>query len=287
MSEIDKKLEMEKDKESNVSTSNIFDEFEVDEETRKEIEEISINKDAIYYMQKISSVFKYVNYLLLFVILIAWSYVYIQKSESKMLDDKYYLVAICDILNWEWVSIGSNCSSLAISNKKIDDTISLLNKDYLKKLIPVVIKSYEIESIKNSKESIFIIDKSKNKNNPIFILNEFDRIKNEFTWILKEKIRCEEVKINWNILEVKCSAFTTSWDPSIFWFKWEKTINTISWTSITLAASFINYVSRQDNINILDKQKTFETSPYFGEWKFIYQTDFELKFEYSNNTLSL
>ena len=49
MSEIGKKDDEE------LNTSNIFDEFEVDEETKKDINELesSINKDLTYYLEKI------------------------------------------------------------------------------------------------------------------------------------------------------------------------------------------------------------------------------------------
>jgi len=61
--------EIEKNDEEKIDTSNIFDQFEVDEETRKEIEEIAINKDSIYYLKKTGTFLRYVNYLLIFFIL--------------------------------------------------------------------------------------------------------------------------------------------------------------------------------------------------------------------------
>jgi len=70
---------------------------------------------------------------------------------------------------------------LAISIKNIDKNNDILSKEFLKKTIPIIEESYEIDNVKNSKESIFIIDKSLNKNDPLFILNEFDKIKNDFT----------------------------------------------------------------------------------------------------------
>jgi hypothetical protein len=46
--------EIEKKDDEKLNTNNIFDEFEVDEETQKDIDELekSINKDFLYYLEK-------------------------------------------------------------------------------------------------------------------------------------------------------------------------------------------------------------------------------------------
>lgn len=278
--------ETEKNDDSKLNTSNIFDEFEVDEQTKQEIDDIrkDINKNWVYYMNKIWLFFKYINFLFFIVLIIAFSYIFIQKSDSDFVNNKEYLNPICSILSWTNSNSSSNCSSLAISIKNIDKNNDILSKEFLKKTIPIIEESYEIDNVKNSKESIFIIDKSLNKNDPLFILNEFDKIKNDFTWIDKQKIKCSDINIDGNIFEAKCSAFSTLWYDDIPWLNWEKTVNTLNWTSITLASSFINYISENDKINLLDKQKEFNIIPYFWEWNFIYKTDFKLKFEYDHGS---
>jgi phage-related protein len=85
----------------------------------------------------------------------------------------------------------------------------------MKEVVSILEKAYEIDNIQNSKESIFIIDKNKNKNDPYLILNEFDKIKNEFTSIDKKKIQCRNVVIEGNIFEAQCSAFSTLWYDNI------------------------------------------------------------------------
>ncbi len=279
--------ELEKNNDSKLNTSNIFDEFEVDDETRHEIEEISINKDSVYYMKKTASVLTYFNFLVFFVLLILTSYIMIEKSNSDLFNDKEYLSPICNILWWADINLLWECSSLAILNEKVDKNIVTISKEHFTKLVPILKKSYEKENSKNSKEAIFIIDKSKNKTDPILVLNEFDKLKNKFTWIDKDKIRCKDLKINNWVLEAKCSAYSTAWYTDIPWLKGEKTLNTISWTSITLASSFINYLSNSNKFDILEKQKIFETNPYFWEWNYIYMTDFKIRLKFKNNDLSL
>jgi hypothetical protein len=90
-----------------------------------------------------------------------------------------------------------------------------LENIYLKNIISILQKTYEINNIKNSKESIFIIDKNNNKNDPYSILNEFDKIKNEFTSIDKKKIKCDHIIIKGKIFEAKCYAFSTLWYDNI------------------------------------------------------------------------
>ena len=281
MSEIGKKDD------EKLNTSNIFDEFEVDEKTKKDINELekSINKDLPYYLEKIWSGVRLINYVLFILILIFVSYIILQRSTADFLNNKEYLSPFCNILNGTIEDV-ELCSSLAISTSKVEEDISNLQEGYMKKVASILQKTYEIDNVKNSKESIFIIDKNKNKNDPYIILNEFDKIKNEFTSIDKKKIQCKDIVIEGKIFEAKCSAFSTLWYDNIPWLKWEKT-NTISWTSITLASSFINYISNIPNIRLLEKQKTFYSQTYFWEWNYTYKTDFKIKFEYNSTDLSL
>ncbi len=275
------------EKNEKLNTGNIFDEFEVDEKTKKDISKLELwsKKDLFYYIIKIWIVFKILNFMLFFVVFSLFSYIFIQKSTSDFLEDKQYLWPFCSILNWDVVSWDS-CSSLAVSIKNLEKKTHELQSTYLKSIISILQKTYEINNVKNSKESIFIIYKNTNKSDPYEMINEFDKIKNEFTSIDKKKIQCDKIKIKSNIFEAKCSAFSTLWYDNIPWPNWDK-VNTIQWTSISLAGSFVNFISKKSNIRLLEKQKTFSSSPYFGEWNYTYKTDFKIKFEYGSNDLSL
>ncbi len=280
MSEIEKK-------EEEVNTSNIFDEFEIDEETKKDFDnlESSIKKDIFYYLDKFWNVLRFFNYTMFIVISLWLWYIFLQNTNAEFLKDQKYLAPVCSILNWN-IPYSETCSALSVSTKKVDDQIKGLQKDYLTSIISILQKTYEIDNVKNSKESIFIIDKYRNKNDPYYILNEFDKIINEFTSVDKKKIQCDGITITWNVFEAKCGAFSTLWYDNIPWIDWDK-INTIQWTSISLASSFINYLSKIPDIKLLDRQKTFESKPYFWEWNYTYKTDFKIKFEYGRADLSL
>ena len=153
----------EKNWEDILSTSNIFDDFEVDEETKNDINHLkdTDNKDMYYYLNKAWLVFKIINYVFFVLIILLGSYIFLQKSTSDFARDQWYLNSFCNILIWSEHSF-DNCSSLAVSLDKINNKIDALDKLHLKKIIPILEKTYEINNIKNSKESLFIIDKNNN-----------------------------------------------------------------------------------------------------------------------------
>lgn len=274
---------------SNLESSNIFDDFELDSDTKQELEGMSDKtiKDSDYYLSKLWMILKYLNLLFFIILSLLFSYILIQQSSSDIFKQKSYLNPVCSILNWADYNSWNNCSSVKNSISFIDKELSDLSYNYVSKIAPILEKSYEIDNMKNSKESLFIVDKSLNKNDPILILNKFDRIKSDFTSVDKQMIKCEDVNIEWNIFEAKCSAFSDSWDDNIPWANWEKAVNIVSWTSITLASSFLNYLSKDKNIILLDKQKVFESSAYLWEWWYVYKTDFDIKFQYSKDNSNL
>lgn len=262
------------------NTSNIFDEFEVDEETKKDIENIEKAqvKDMLYYFRLISSIFRPINFILFLIIAVWGIYIFAQNSNNIFFNNKAYLWPLCYILSWE-ESVSWNCSSVAILNSELDSSLDQMRSNTLEKILFVLEKSYEFDSVKNSKESLFIIDKNLNRSDPYLILDEFDKLLNTFWSVDKKIIVCNDIEIIWTMFSSKCSAFSWYWSDKIPWLNWEKS-NTIEWTSITLASSFINYLSQNSKVKLIDKQKVFDVKPYFWEWNFVYKTDFDLKFEY-------
>ena len=280
MSEIEKAL-TEDDK---LNTSNIFDEFDIDGEIINELEENKVKKDWMFYIQKIWNFFVYVNFILFIIVVSLFSYIYIETSDSNLFNSKEYLdsIWICNFLNWTDTSFMWACSWLSHTIQKIDFLNKKQSEENLEKVIDILKKSYEINSIKNSKEALFLIDKSKNKNDPIKILNEFDILKNDFASVEKRRIQCDNIIIDWNILKASCSSYSAGWYKNIPWFKWEKTIYTLKWTSITLASSFINYLWNSSMFNVINKQKMFESVPYFWEWNFSHKTNFKIEIQYND-----
>jgi hypothetical protein len=63
-----------------------------------------------------------------------------------------------------------------------------------------------------------------------------------------------------------CDAYSQSYENNwIVWFSWntEKKDEYVSWTSLSLANSFLNYIEKKKDsgFTIIDKQKLFEVEP--------------------------
>jgi len=276
--------------EDDVSMSNIFDNFEVDEDIKETLEE---KKDFLYYINYVWIVFRTFNLIFLMVIIFTWVYIFIQKSDSNKFESKDYLNPICDILSWTGNTLNydflwNNCSSITILNNKIDKEIIKNQKQILLKLVKYVKMKFQSLSIKNSPQVIFALDKTKNKQKIISIFDDFDILKNKFTWIEVSKIQCGKFTIKDNLLELKCFSFSKWWDSNIPWFNGlEVSRNNLNGSSITLASSFINFIEKSWKFMVLDKQKTFNKIPYFWEWPYNYKTEIKLKLKHiSTNILN-
>jgi len=280
-------LENEKNNEKQLNTTNIFDEFDVTEEEQKQ-EELN-KKDLFFFLNTIWNFFKYINLVLLIFILFAGIYLYIQKSDWELMDNKDYLNPICSILTW-WEEIFNweNCSSITILNKKIDDKIKKLKEEEFKLITKTLINNFELYNTSNSQEALFLLDKTKNKNNPYKILEEFESLKSEFSWLNPTKLQCKNISINKNNLSIKCSTFSEwLWQWDIPWFNWELSVNKIHWTTRTMASSFINFIEKSNKFIVKNKPKSFSIKPYFWEFSYSYKTDFTLELELNkqNNKL--
>jgi hypothetical protein len=126
---------------------------------------------------------------------------------------------------------------------------------------------------------------------PLDILEEFDKLKNEFEPINKSRIQCQWASINSNfVLELKCSAYSGNWDTNILWFSWDSIWqNKIEWTSISRAVSFINFLEQKEKSKfiILNKQKEFKFEEIVDNNWYTRKTDFDLKLKFKNNNISL
>lgn len=273
-----------KDKVEDINISNIFEDFDSNIDIDSESEKNETKKDFIYYLNIIWNIFKYLNILFVFVLVFVLSYVWVQLSED--FKEKSYLDPICDLLLWENLNYDElSCSSVSSILWVYEDKLNTKKEDILVKLIPLVQDLYIIEDFKNSKKVNFLLDKSESRDNPILIVKDFDFLKNDFTILDKAQIRCSNIKVSENLLEADCSAFSSLWDSWIPWFNWEKTeANSIWWTSVSLASSFLNYIDLSDNFDVVDMQKVFTYTKVVWEGNFTYKTDFKLKAQYKEST---
>ena len=270
-----------------IDTSNIFEDFGENLEAGDDVDkaEAAAKKDLIFYIKIIWNLFKYLNIFLIIALLIAWGYIWLQLNDQ--FNDKPYLNPICSImlgtdLNYE----EDNCSSLASVEGIYAERLKKENEKKLEKILPILSDLYVIEDFINSKKVNFLFEKTETRNNPLKIIEKFDIIKNDFTQMDKAQIRCSNIRIEENILEVDCEAYSSLWEKGIPWFNWEHSKkDTLVWTSISIASSFINYVDISSMFKIIESQKSFSLQPVVWEGGFIYKTSFSLRLMYDEGNL--
>jgi len=276
-------------KDVNIDSTNIFDEFWVDEKLKEEIKwiEKEKNKDTTYYISTTSNFFTFVNMIILLFFMIFGAYIYIQNDES--INNVSYLTPICDILvDDKWYIDGcSSVSALTIEYEKLNKK---LEEDYYNQNLPLIESIFKNLRFIDSKEVSFLINKTKDKLRVLDILSEFDKMKNDFSPLNKTRIKCIDLNINVeNEITMECSAYSGVWDWNILWYSWKnKWLDKVYWTSISVASSFINFIEKQENPKflILEKPKKFNFVEIVDNNGYTRKTDFKLKLKYINNNIS-
>ncbi len=290
-------------------TDNIFKELSWNIDFwKQEVEDNTVNqKDKWYYMNLSSNILSIINIFLVFFIIWFFFYFSVQKDSSyqnsSLIDPFCFLILWdnrADIDSWEY------CYSVAWLTQKFSSKISELKnaivlwKDKNKWLDSIFYDLYNIENFKSSKEWEFLISNKLNKLKVIDILNDFDKMKDDFLGWSVWNIECKDVKITQEgEMSISCESFSSTWQLAdakeniwIIWNSWEiwKKDDLIGWTSITLAASFLNFIEKNSSYNfeLIDKQKIF-SSEFAWEWAYVKKTKFDLKLKYNNlkNNLSL
>lgn len=283
----------------NTQETNIFSELsgELDFWAKKE-EVVEIKKDKLYYLKMTWKYMFYSN--IWFVVILFMLYLFVSIQNNKDLYNKPFLDPFCFVIlsdeeknTWDYCSsVSSLLQDYELKNKSLTEKIST-------KLSSMIWDVYAIENFVNSKEVSFLIDNKTNRLLVLNMLNDFDNMKNDFTGFDKWKIDCKNLKIsNDYTLDVECNLNSSSWEMSnsawewIVWFSWDRKEWTIDGSSITLAASFLNFIERNPtyNFQLLEKQKDFKSDfVVWEETSYVKKTTIKFKLKYNNikNNLSL
>ena len=276
---------------------NIFKEFswELDFWPEKvSLYKEEVKKDKQYYLKLSNNIFSVLNIVLWFFILFFWLYLSVQNDETQA--DKSYLDPFCFAILWsEFKNTNSYCSSVAslipAYNTKSQD-LTAKTASWLSKIVWDV---YDLENFTNSKEVTFLVNEKTQKLRVLDILNDFDKMKNDFAKTDKQSLVCDNITVNKDSeLDISCEAFSSSWESSdqgwIIWDSWEKN-SSIEWTSITMAVSFLNFIEKNPayNFQVIEKQSDFDSESIVWEWAYVRKTKFSFKLKYNNfkNNLSL
>lgn len=280
---------MDNQKNNDFDNSNIFDELTKDidlENTVKKMKEES-EKDIYDHLSFYSWIIKSLNFLLLLFIIFALAYIFIQKSDK--LNENWYLNLLCPILLWESSNfIEWNCSSVTSFKTSLSNTLISEKKSKFDKIVTILPDAYSIWNLSKSKEVTFLLNNTTDRLKVLQIIQEFDKLKNEYDSVDKNKIKCQNILIDDDfVLNAKCSAYSSYWDESILWFDWNDKNSKVSWTSISVANSFLNYVqTKTSNFTLLSKQKNFSIESVIWNWFYTYKTDFDIKMKYNWSNLS-
>lgn len=279
---------LEEEKKENLNSShNIFEDFSTDANLSEDITNLEKQKkhDSIYYLSISSSLLKGINIILLFLLILSFFYITIQKKQDPIGID--FLEPICWLFLWDTPPFNT-CSWINYVKQEYNKDLEETKKFQFWKISSIIGNLYSFENFIYSKEVSFLLDRARNRVKPIEIISKFDTIKNKFDPIEKWRIQCYDIIIEkTNLLRMTCESYSSDWDKSIIWFAWTKdSQDVINGTSISLANSFINFINKNSkDFTIINKQKIFSTEPFFGNWSYTKKTIFELSLKYNDNNL--
>ena len=278
-------------KQENIDSTNIFEEFSQDESLKSEVKNTQSKKErgTYHYLWLVNGFLKSINItLFLAFIMIAW-YLYIQNNEQ--FKNVSYFDPICWLLVDESaIPTWDSCSSVSSILKTYKERNSEISASYYNSIANIIEDVYYVSNFAFSKDILFLLDKTQNRLSPLSILEEFDRLKNEFEPINKWKLLCNTIKISGDwVLSINCEAYSSRWDRNIVWLTWKnQKSDNVSWTSISIASSFINYLEKNSQeFIILDKQKEFlydDVADYGGYSR---KTAFKITLKLRSNNLLL
>lgn len=261
---------------------NIFSDFNADTSLEEDLkkEKNKINKDIFYYLWIASKYLSFVFIILIIVLVIWYSYFFTQKYSN--FSDNQFLAPVCSVLNGDISNLWNWCNSLNYNKDFLEKELDSLYGEQINDILKIIYLVYEKENFLKTKELSFLLDKSENKLKVLDILEKFDYFKNEFTWIEKKLLRCYNLSIDSSdkTLIMKCDAFSSSYaQDNIIWFSWDREWDKLSWTAISVANSFINFLEKNASkyFIVIDRQKIFDLQNYdWSDW-FTKKTTFDLK----------
>lgn len=280
-----------------VSTDNIFAELSWELNFWKEKEVIWVQvKDSEYYLKLTGTILFFLNIFLGIVTFIWVAFVKIENNDS--LYSRSFLDPVCNFILSESIkNTWESCSSISALLKDYTSKTIDIKKKTVDKLSSIIETAYTIENFSNSKEIVFLMENKSKRLNILNILNDFDNLKNDFSWLDKEMIHCSTITIkDDSILETSCDINSSSWElaneagKGIIWYNGD-TSSFIEGSSISIAASFLNFIEKNSkyNFQLLEKQKDFSSSFITWNGNYIKTTNIKLQLKYNNlkNNLSL
>lgn len=280
-------------------TENIFEELSWELDFGKDAPwNQSKKKQPQDYMKIGITVFSILNVIL--ILFFAFSLLYVKVQKNPENTSKSIMDPFCFLILWDLreKNLSDSCSSLTSLNNAYAWKIEEIKNQFATKMEALFLDLYTIENFGFSQEVSFLMDNKTNKMKIIDMLNDFDKLKNDYAAWDKKQVECNSIKVNSdNTLTMSCEVYSSSWDRVdignglwIVWDTWDRKNSLIEWTSISAAASFLNFIEKNSSYNfqIIEKQKIFGAEVVW-EWPYVRKTKVDLKLKYNNlkNNLSL
>lgn len=267
------------DTKESFDSTNIFDEFSQDQNIKDQLKAVEEKrkKDGYYYLSLTSGFLKLINIVWFFMLLGLWGYIYIQ--ENNTLYDKPFLDPFCSLLLNSGSYEEESCSSVSAAYTMYTTKQKEQNTIYYNQIIPLIPDVYSLSNFLFSREVLFLLDKTENRLKPLKVLEEFDTLKNTFEPVNKSKIQCKDILIqNDGRVEITCDAYSSHLDRKIIWVSADTVgLDFVSWTSISIASSFINYLEKKaEAFIVVEKPKTFTSESVLDIWAYTQKTSFTL-----------
>ena len=286
----DNKNVLEKDLEFN--DSNIFEDFksDSDKDLKNSVNNYKKREDKNIYdhILTIWNIFKYMNLFFFLILTNLFLYIFIQNNEN--FSNSPVLDYICFVIAWDNAPTKEHCSSISSLLKDYNFKLKYLKLEQFNSIVGITQPIYTVTNFISSRDLIFLLDKSSSRLRPIEILEEFDDLKNDFEFVDKSKIICSNLEIrSSNILTATCDAFSSNWESGLVNFDWEISKTSISWTSISVASSFLNFIEKKsDKFTLINKQKefNFEYIAWEKPW-YTKKTRFNINLKYNSENLPL
>lgn len=270
-----------------IDSSNIFDEFET-WELKEEFhtKKTKPKKDIYDYLSLAAGILSTLFWVGLF--LIGGIFWYINIQENKELNSSSILNPVCYVMVWNTpLPDSSRCMSISAAEELYNNELRQLKNTQWKEILELLTEIYKIENFDKSKEVIFLQNRSKNRLKALTILNEFDKLRYFYDPINMQRIQCQSITLTGDlVLTTSCIAYSSDFTDDIRWF--DGTYNQrITWTSISIANSFLNYIDKESQVfTLIDRQKSFTVEGFFSEYtNFSKKTSFNLTLQY-NPTLT-
>lgn len=283
-----------------VYTENIFKElsWELDFGKNNDQDEILSKKGKDYYLKILNQFLGVIN--VMFILFIIWGFLYVQIQKNNKYYSKSIIDPFCFLILWDLQSknTGDYCSSLSALDEDYEIKTTELKKEIEEKLTSLFLDLYTLENFTSSKEVEFLLVNKVNKLKVIDILNDFDKLKNDFSAGDKKLVDCSNIKLSSdNTINMTCDVYSSSWEKvnisDWIWIvgdTWDRKTALMEGTSISTAASFLNFIEKnsQYNFQLIEKQKVF-SSEAISAWPYVRKTTVDLKMKYNNlkNNLSL